>query len=34
MPAIPDDIFKSIFLNENACIPIKIPLNFVPKGSN
>ena len=27
-----DDIFKSIFLNENVWIPIKIPLKFVPKG--
>ena len=27
-----DDIFKCIFLNENASIPIKISLNFVPKG--
>ena len=28
----PDDIFKCIFLNENAWIPIKISLKFVPKG--
>ena len=28
----PDDIFKCIFLNENVWIPIKISLNFVPKG--
>ena len=27
-----DDIFKCNFLNENAWILIKIPLNFVPKG--
>ena len=27
-----DDTFKSIFLNENARISIKISLNFVPKG--
>ena len=27
-----DDIFKSIFLNENVWIPIKISLKFVPKG--
>ena len=27
-----DDIFKYIFLNENAWIPIKISLTFVPKG--
>ena len=27
----PDDIFKCIFLNEKAWIPIKIPLKFVPK---
>ena len=26
-----DDIFKCIFLNENACISIKIPLKFVPE---
>ena len=26
-----DDIFKSIFLNENIWIPIKISLKFVPK---
>ena len=26
------DIFKSIFLNENAWIPIKISLKFVPRG--
>ena len=32
MPAIPDDIFKSIFLNKNECISIKIPLNVVPRG--
>ena len=29
----PDDIFKCIFLNENAWISIKISLKFVPKGS-
>ena len=28
----PDDIFKSIFLNENVSISIKISLKFVPKG--
>ena len=28
----PDDIFKFIFLNENAWIPIKISLKFVPQG--
>ena len=28
-----DDIFKCIFVNENACILIEISLNFVPKGS-
>ena len=27
-----DDIFKSIFLNENVWIPFKISLKFVPKG--
>ena len=27
-----DDIFKLIFLNENAWIPIKISLKFVPQG--
>ena len=27
-----DDIFKSIFLNENIWISIKISLKFVPKG--
>ena len=27
-----DDIFKSIFLNENVWIPIKISLKFAPKG--
>ena len=27
-----DDIFKCIFLNENAWISIKISLRFVPKG--
>ena len=27
-----DDIFKCFFLNENVWIPIKISLNFVPKG--
>ena len=31
-PHFPDDIFKCIFLNENALISIKIPLKFVPKG--
>ena len=29
----PDDIFKWIFLNENAWISIEISLKFVPKGS-
>ena len=28
-----DDIFKCIFVNENVWIPIKISLNFVPKGA-
>ena len=28
----PNDIFKCIFLNENAWISIKISLKFVPKG--
>ena len=28
----PDDIFKSIFLNENGLISIKISLKIVPKG--
>ena len=28
----PDDMFKCIFLNENASISIKISLKFVPKG--
>ena len=28
----PDDIFKWIVLNENAWIPIKISLKFVPQG--
>ena len=28
----PDDVFKCIFLNENAWISIKISLRFVPKG--
>ena len=27
-----DDIFKCIFLNENAWIPIKISMKFVPKS--
>ena len=27
-----DGIFKCIFLNENAWIPIKISMEFVPKG--
>ena len=27
-----DNIFKCIFLNENAGMPIKISLKFVPKG--
>ena len=27
-----DDIFTCIFLNENAWIPIKISLKFIPKG--
>ena len=29
---LPDDIFKSIFLNENVWIAIKISLKFVPEG--
>ena len=28
----PEDIFKGIFLNENALMSIKISLTFVPKG--
>ena len=28
----PDDILKSIFLNENVLISINISLKFVPKG--
>ena len=28
----PDDIFKSIFFNENCCIWIQISLKYVPKG--
>ena len=28
----PDDIFKSIFLNENVSISIEISLMFIPKG--
>ena len=28
----PDDIFKSIFFDENVLISIKISLKFVPKG--
>ena len=28
----PDDVFKCIFVNENAWIAIKISLRFVPKG--
>ena len=28
----PDDVFKSIFVNENVWISIKISLKFVPKG--
>ena len=28
----PDEIFKSIFLNENVSIAIEISLKFVPKG--
>ena len=28
----PDDVFKCIFSNENAWIPIKISLRFVPNG--
>ena len=28
-----DDIFNSIFLNENVWTPIKISLKFVPKGA-
>ena len=27
-----DDVFTCIFLNENVWIPIKISMNFVPKG--
>ena len=30
----PDDIFKWIFLNENAWISINISLKFVPRGPN
>ena len=30
----PDDIFKCIFLNENAWSSIKISLKFVPRGPN
>ena len=30
----PDDIFQSIFLNENVWISIKISLRFLPKGPN
>ena len=29
-----DDIFKRIFLNENARISIKISLKIAPKGSD
>ena len=29
---VPDDIFKLIFVNENAWISIKISLKFVPSG--
>ena len=29
---VADDIFKSIFLNENDWIPIWISLNFVPRS--
>ena len=29
---LPDDIFKSIYLNENVWISIKISLKFVPTG--
>ena len=29
---LPDDIFECIFLKENAWIPIKISLKFVPKS--
>ena len=28
----PGDIFKWIFLNQNACISIQIPLKFAPRG--
>ena len=31
---LPDDIFKSIFLNENGWIAIKISLKYVPRGPN
>ena len=34
MARFPDDIFKSIFLNEIVWISIKISLKFVPKGLN
>ena len=27
-----DDIFKCMFLNENAWVLIKIPMKFVPKA--
>ena len=29
-----DDIFKSIFLNEDVWISMKISLKFVPRGQN
>ena len=29
----PDDIIKSIFMNEKFCIVFQISLRFVPKGS-
>ena len=32
-PPFPDDIFKSIFLNENVKIATKMSLNFVPNGT-
>ena len=28
-----DEIFKCVFLNENVRISLRMPLNFVPKGS-
>ena len=31
-PIFADDNIKCIFVNENACILIKMSLKFVPKG--